>query len=129
VLEDLVRDISPDAAQRGIEIDLQSVPPVMVASSPGVYLSLAGNLVRNAIKYMGDRPIRRVSVRVTLEGTAVRTEVIDTGPGIAAQNLASLFEAYFRIGADRGNEGLGLGLATVKKLVRDTTGPSAWLLS
>jgi signal transduction histidine kinase len=117
VLEDFVRGISPDAEQRGIDIDLQPVPPVMVACSPGVYLSLVGNLVRNAIKYMGERPIRRVSVRVTEDETWVRTEVTDTGPGIAAENLNSLFEPYFRIRADRAKEGLGLGLSTVKKLV------------
>jgi signal transduction histidine kinase len=108
--------MSPDAARRGIEIELQPVPPVMVACSSGVYLSLVGNLVRNAIKYMGDRPTRRILVRVTQEGAAVRTSVIDTGPGIASDTLGSLFEPYFRIGADRGKEGLGLGLATVKKL-------------
>jgi signal transduction histidine kinase len=117
LLDDLVRGMLPDAEQRGIEIVLQAVPPVMVRAVPGVYMSLTGNLVRNAIKYIGVRATRRVSVRVTEEGTVVRTEVTDTGPGIASENLGSLFEPYFRVGADRGKEGLGLGLATVKKLV------------
>lgn len=117
LLADFVSGVKPDADQRGIQVNLHPVPPVMVASSSGVYLSLVGNLVRNAMKYMGDRPTKRITIRVTKEGTHVRTEVTDTGPGIAPENLSRLFEPYFRLGADRGHEGLGLGLATVKKLV------------
>jgi signal transduction histidine kinase len=117
VLEDLVRGILPDAERRGVEVELQPVPPVMVACSVGVYLSLAGNLVRNALKYIGDSPVRRVSIRVVTDRATVRTEVTDTGPGIAPEYVDSLFVAYFRMGRDRGKEGLGLGLATVKKLV------------
>jgi signal transduction histidine kinase len=77
---------------------------------------LVGNLVRNAIKYMDDGAVRRVSVRVAIEDSYVRTEVVDTGPGIASADLPSLFEPYFRLGHDRRTDGLGLGLATVKKL-------------
>lgn len=117
VLNDVLREISPDAEQQRIEIQVQPVPPVMVACSSGVYWSVLSNLVRNAIKYMGDAATRRISVRVSIEGNEVRTEVADTGPGIASDSLGSLFEPYFRLGRDRAKEGLGLGLATVKKLV------------
>jgi signal transduction histidine kinase len=89
---------------------------VLIACSTGVYLSLVGNLLRNAIKYMGDSTTRRIVVRVRDEGTFVRTEIIDTGPGISTLSLPSLFDPYFRAAQDRGREGLGLGLATVRKL-------------
>jgi signal transduction histidine kinase len=98
------------------------VPPVLVACSAGVYLALVGNLVRNAIKYMGQAPARRITVRVREEGAWVHTEIEDTGPGIPAASLQSLFEPYFRMMKDRGAEGLGLGLATVKKLVEGHQG-------
>jgi signal transduction histidine kinase len=77
---------------------------------------LVGNLLRNAMKYMGDSSTRRIVLRVRDEGTCVRTEVTDTGPGISAESLPSLFDPYFRAVHDRGKEGLGVGLATVKKL-------------
>jgi signal transduction histidine kinase len=115
VIADLLGGFSTEAEQAGITLHCEPVPPVLVACSPGVYLSLLGNLVRNAIKYMGDVPIRRVTLRVMDEGDFIRTEVIDTGPGIAPENLRSLFAPYFR-GQGAGTEGLGLGLATVKKL-------------
>jgi signal transduction histidine kinase len=115
VIADLLGGFSAEAEQAGITLHSEPVPPVLVACSPGVYLSLLGNLVRNAIKYMGDVPIRHVAIRVVDEGDFIRTEVIDTGPGIAQENLSSLFVPYFR-GQGGGAEGLGLGLATVKKL-------------
>ncbi|KFE64355.1 ATP-binding protein [Hyalangium minutum] len=114
-VEDLVSGFSAEAEQLGIELHAEPVPPVLAACSTGAYLSLLGNLVRNAIKYMGDAPVRRVTLRVMVEGGMIRTEVRDTGPGIASEILPSLFEPYFR-GQAVGADGLGLGLATVKKL-------------
>ncbi len=116
VLAGLESGLLPEAERLGIELELERVPPVLVACSTGVYLSLVGNLVKNAMKYMGPRPVRRITVRVRDEGAAVRTEVIDTGPGIPAKSAEALFQPYFRLTPDRGAEGLGLGLATVKKL-------------
>ena len=69
---------------------------------------------------MGDAVTRRITVRVTDEDGVVRTEVADTGPGIPQENLPSLFELHFR--GDRRHEGLGLGLATVKKLAEGHNG-------
>jgi signal transduction histidine kinase len=83
-------------------------------------MSLVSNLVRNAIKYMGDAATRRITVHASAKGDEVRTEVSDTGPGVPEEKVASLFDAYFR--ADRGKEGLGLGLATVKKLAEGHNG-------
>ncbi len=115
VVEEVVAELSPEARRQGIEVRVEAAPDVLVAASTGVYLSLLGNLVRNAIKYMGSAPVRRIVVRVVDEGGTVRTEVTDTGPGIPADKLAKLFAPYFR--AQSGPEGLGLGLATVKRLV------------
>jgi signal transduction histidine kinase len=54
-------------------------------------------------------------VRVIEVSNVVRTEVEDTGPGVPAGLEQSIFEPYVR-GPDSGTAGLGLGLATVKKL-------------
>jgi signal transduction histidine kinase len=115
LLNDLVKDLSREAAQARIHLILEPVPLVTVACSVGVYLSLVGNLVRNAIKYMGDSPQRQIRIRVSEGGASVRTEVIDSGPGIPEESRGALFEPYFR-GPSQGREGLGLGLATVRKL-------------
>ncbi|HLL52877.1 MAG TPA: ATP-binding protein [Myxococcaceae bacterium] len=115
VIKDMLGGMEPEAEAAGIELHTEPVPPVLVACSTGVYLSLLGNLVRNSIKYMGDSPTRRITVRVVDEHGSVRTEVSDTGPGIASESLPVLFDPYFREHRTSA-EGLGLGLATVKKL-------------
>ena len=82
----------------------------------GVLASILTNLIDNALKYLGDAAVRRVTVRATRAGDRVRLEVEDTGPGIPPELQARIFEPYFRAAPD-GNSGLGLGLATVKRLV------------
>ena len=121
VVADLVGGLRPEAERANISLVVEPVPAVLAGCSTGVYLSLASNLVRNAIKYMGDSTTRRVTVRVSEHGSTVRTEVIDTGPGIAAATLGSVFEPYFRASTS-GQGGLGLGLATVKRLAEGHRG-------
>jgi signal transduction histidine kinase len=118
---DLVAGIAQEAEAAAIEIRVAPVPPLLAACSRGVYLSLVGNLLRNAIKYFDDRQPRRIEVVVTEEGPSIRTTITDTGPGIAPETAAHLFEPFFR-GPSRGRDGIGLGLATVKKLAESHGG-------
>lgn len=120
-ITDLLGPFKEEAEHAGIEIEFRPGTPAFVACSPGVYMSLVSNLVRNAIKYMGSSPTRRITVSISSEGSMVRTEVADTGPGIKEQHLDSLFEPYFR-GRSAEREGLGLGLATVKRLAESHHG-------
>jgi signal transduction histidine kinase len=64
---------------------------------------------------MGNATERRVVVRVALRGGMARVEVVDTGPGIPPGAEHRIFEPYVR-GHTEGL-GIGLGLATVKRLV------------
>lgn len=114
-IDDLAAAVTQDASRGGIQLEIGPVAPVHVPCSPGVFASLLGNLVRNAMKYMGERDVRRIAVRGVDTGDTVRIEVSDTGPGIPEDVLPRLFEPYFRVGG-KGHAGLGLGLPTVKKL-------------
>jgi signal transduction histidine kinase len=115
VLDELISGLAPEVEGARIELRVDACSDVTVACSRGAYLSLATNLIRNAVKYMGRAIERRITVRVVQTDNVVRIEVVDTGPGIPGEMVESLFEPYFR--AQRsGPEGLGLGLATVRKL-------------
>jgi two-component system, sensor histidine kinase len=73
------------------------------------------NLVGNAIRYT---PSGTVTVVVEPIGGALAVHVSDTGVGIASQQLPRIFEEFYQVGnaqRDR-SKGLGLGLATVKRL-------------
>jgi signal transduction histidine kinase len=116
VLDGIVEDARTHAEEKGISLDYVSPSETLsVACSPGVLVSMASNFVTNAIKYMGDAPVKRVSVRAHAAGRSVRIEVSDTGPGVPPKVRPRLFEPYVR-GADSTIPGLGLGLATVRRL-------------
>jgi len=58
-----------------------------------------------------------VSVEVTVDGTAARVAVRDTGPGMPAELAGRAFERFTRADSGRGDGGSGLGLAIVAEIV------------
>lgn len=79
------------------------------------------NLVSNAIKYnvVGGR----IVVEVTVQGEEVVLAVMDTGKGIAPENLARLFERFYRVPDSEGySEGTGLGLSIARKILEEHGG-------
>lgn len=114
VVEDVASGIRPAAETSGVELRVEA-SPCQVRCASGILTSIVANLVHNAMKYMGDRPERRITVRALPSGALVRVEVEDTGPGIPASALDDIFLPYVR-GPTHGEAGLGLGLATVKRL-------------
>ncbi len=115
VLAAVVDDAADEASAARAELKLDRLEPCTAACPAGVLTSIASNLVRNAIRYLGDRPVRRVTVRAHTRGAWVHIEVEDTGPGIPPALQEVVFEPHVR-GPGSGGPGLGLGLATVKRL-------------
>jgi signal transduction histidine kinase/HAMP domain-containing protein len=73
------------------------------------------NLIANAIRYGGDSG--EVVVRARDDGSALRIEVADRGPGIPAEYLTAVFDKYVRVpGAPKGGAGIGLYIA--REIVR-----------
>jgi signal transduction histidine kinase len=121
VLASIVTDCSDEAAAAGIELVVDAPERIDVPCAPGVITSIAQNLVRNGIKYMGTQPARRIVVRTRKDGDAARLEVEDTGPGIPPEIESTLFEPFVR-GPHEHADGTGLGLATVKRLAESHRG-------
>jgi len=121
-VREIADELNPVAEDAGVELRVESDPAGReVACSPGVLSSVLSNLVQNAIKYMGDAEVRRVSIRTAERDGEVQVEVEDTGPGLPATGGDRLFEPYAR-GHDAKVPGLGLGLATVRRLVESHGG-------
>jgi signal transduction histidine kinase len=114
-IADLVEHLDAEAAKAGVELVSTVEVDGEVACNAGVLMSLVGNLVRNALKYIGDGPQRRIEIRALDRGELVRVEVQDTGPGLPPGLDAHVFEPYVR-GTRATQPGIGLGLATVKRL-------------
>jgi signal transduction histidine kinase len=92
----------PVSVECRIEQDFGLHAPVRVLSV------LLGNLLRNACHYT-DTGTVVVTVR------AGRIDVTDTGIGMNADELARVFEPFFRAG-DRSRDGQGIGLSIVRRL-------------
>ncbi len=73
------------------------------------------NLLENALKFTSAED--SVEVRAQEDGRAIIVEVADTGPGIAPDDLRSVFEELYRGSNARGVEGSGLGLALAQRIV------------
>ena len=88
-----------------------------VASDPQLLERILGNLIQNAIKYT-ERGGIVVVARST--STHVNVEVWDTGVGISEPDLPRVFEEFCQVGRNGRvrAQGLGMGLAIVKRLAR-----------
>jgi signal transduction histidine kinase len=82
----------------------------LVIDAPESALSVAlGNLIGNAVKYSQEG-----AVRVRVSGN--RVDVIDSGPGLSAEDAAKLFQRGYR-GTHAGHsQGGGIGLSIVSRL-------------
>ncbi len=114
-LADLVEHLTAESTNACVELTYKADVTSAVVCNAGVLMSLVANLTRNALKYIGDGPVRRIEIRALDRGDAVRVEVEDTGPGLPAGLEERVFEPYVR-GHGVTQAGIGLGLATVKRL-------------
>lgn len=117
LLEDCGHLIGPLAASYQIGLDLPDSGTLQVQADRIRLKQVLLNLLSNAIKY--NRPAGRVQVRVD-ETTdhQVRIRVMDTGLGIARQDLSQVFEPFVRLVAEDSTiEGTGIGLSITRQLV------------
>jgi len=97
-------------------VDVQPFDEVEVAMEHDVLGVVVTNLLSNAFKFTREAPVRRVTVRERADERWVHLEVEDTGPGVPPGLESAIFEPYRRA-PGVAQPGLGLGLATVKRLV------------
>lgn len=97
---------------RGVEVKLDLEPAAIAILADRIRLEQAvTNLLENALAAMDGRG--RIELVARTGDGRVRLEVSDDGPGIPAEVLPRLFEPFFTTK----NEGAGLGLALVKRIL------------
>lgn len=122
VIAQAVETATPLLQARRHTLDVQLPPVDIWVSGDAVRLAQSvGNLLHNAAKFTPEQG--KVTVRVQLLGEVgaqtVRIDVIDNGIGIERSNLSRIFGMFAQVSVapDRAQEGLGIGLSLVSRLL------------
>ncbi|MFQ5590999.1 MAG: ATP-binding protein [Phycisphaerae bacterium] len=116
---DLVDFVRPLADKKHQELTLHlNDAPSAFHSDSGKVRQILYNLLSNAIKFTPDGGAISLAVEHDV-GDAARLTVRDTGPGIAEEHWATVFDKFRQLDSSetREYEGTGLGLAITKELV------------
>ncbi|MGH7711840.1 MAG: GAF domain-containing sensor histidine kinase [Gemmatimonadaceae bacterium] len=111
--------IQPQLRAHGLECELDAIDPALVVHADAEKLrQILLNLFSNAVKYTPRGG--RIAVRVDVDAERARVQVVDTGSGIPADKLETIFEPFVQVNRTlcTTNDGLGLGLAISRDLAR-----------
>jgi two-component system, OmpR family, sensor histidine kinase BaeS len=99
-----------------LELKLPARPYVLEVDASRLQ-QLFGNLLENSMRYTAAGGHVRVSLRP--DPQALIIDIIDTAPGVSAEQLPRLFERFYRgdTSRNRANGGAGLGLAICRNIV------------
>ncbi len=117
-MQDVAELLSPKAHDKGLEIAVvvRGAAPAQVVGDEGRLRQILFNLAGNAVKFTeAGGVVLELAMR---PGGRLRFNVRDTGPGVASDKQAQIFEEFTQAdaGVARRHGGAGLGLAIVKKL-------------
>lgn len=115
LLDSLKEQFAPVAAQRKLELRVHSTR-AQVYSDQRMLRRVLQNLIGNALRYTRSG---RVVVGVRRRsGGQIEFQVLDTGPGIAADSQGVIFEEFRRLDPQSpwGERGLGLGLSICERI-------------
>jgi signal transduction histidine kinase/ActR/RegA family two-component response regulator len=118
IVADAVDTARPHIEASGHELDVSLPPePIYLDADPVRIAQVLSNLLNNAAKYTERGG--RVWLTADLRDGEVEVCVGDTGIGIPAESLKSIFEMFAQVdrSLERSHGGLGIGLTLVKRLV------------
>ena len=128
---DCAEEIGLELETRGIELVYANYVEsnVQVIADGEQIRRVIHNIISNAIKYM-DKPKGIIQIRVKDVGDFIQVEIEDNGKGIAAKDLPSIFDRFYRTDVSRNSSkgGSGIGLSIVKKILEDHGG-KVWATS
>lgn len=118
LLDEIVADAEFEAASTDRAIELQGEAEVAVTGQADLLARAIENIVRNAIKHSPAGGTVRVELDTDEAKQRLHIRVLDRGPGVAEQDLQTIFQPFFRsTDTPKDVEGHGLGLAIAQQVV------------
>ena len=115
VLEDIVSSIIPYAKSKSINVIFDTeIEELVMSVDPDKIERMMLNLLSNSIKF--NKNDGSIITMVKIKDNYLNIEVIDTGIGIAKENISKIFDKFTQVEdiMIRQNEGSGIGLSLVK---------------
>lgn len=126
-LKELAQEIAADAdfearaQSKRVLLQCDEGDNFRVSGDRALLASALENVVRNALRHTPENS--DVAIELKNDNGAVRITVCDEGSGVSKENLARLFEPFFREGEARAHDGgTGLGLAITRRAVESHGG-------
>ena len=117
VAHPIVASFEPQAATKGVALELLPLRPVQVEADPDRLSQVFVNLIDNAIRHTPQGG--RVKIELDARDSDAIVRVRDNGEGIPYRDVPRIFERFYVVDRSRRREsgGAGLGLAIVKGIV------------
>lgn len=115
VVTDVAELYGPLAEDEGLALDTDIAEGVRINGNRELLGQALVNLIENALKYYEPEEGKagRIMVSLKRDGSRVRIEVADNGPGVAAEDRGRVVERFVRLEKSRTEPGSGLGLSLV----------------
>ncbi len=108
-------DLTPELEGREVRWIVGDLP--VVPGDRAALRSVMANLLSNAVKYTREQDIATIEVGATIEDGEATVFVRDDGAGFDPARVEALFSTFSRLHDDARFEGVGLGLAAVRRVV------------
>ncbi|MCA8971724.1 MAG: hypothetical protein KDC95_18175 [Planctomycetes bacterium] len=120
ILDDVLAVLAASIVVKSMDVELFIDPTLPLASVDGDGIhQVFSNIVANACKFVPQGGTLRISAHEDEERRSIRVEFEDTGPGVPAAQVETIFEKFSQGSHDLTDkpEGTGLGLAICRELV------------
>ncbi len=115
LVAELMAELREESPERHVEVHVE--PGLTVNADPVLTRSLLQNLLSNAWKYTRGNPDARIEIGSCTVGGRPGFFVRDNGVGFDASQLEKAMKPFQRLHSEKEFEGLGVGLATVQRIV------------
>lgn len=120
LLANIVEDACFEGTARHVQICFLMGEAVELRANAELLHRAIENIVRNALRFSPDNGVVRIEAGLVSGG--FRVAVVDQGPGVSSEDLASIFSPFYRGGGATSGGGYGLGLAIAKRVITATNG-------
>ena len=116
LFDEIYVSFEPLTAAKGLALQCHVAPELngRYISDPFRLRQIVNNLLSNAVKFTQKGEI---SLTASYDSSKLTIAIADTGKGMASEDRERIFQEFTRLSGAQGEEGFGLGLSIVKKLV------------